>query len=127
MTQCPNRQNERIWAAKNPNEVCEVKDQSAQKVMAFVCMVDGKVLPVLWFKKEKRTDKVTVTQAVYVKMLKEKILCHFTDEQLSNYWWSQDGAPAHAAGKTIEFLKSVFNDRIISRALRKDHANEIIN
>ena len=43
--------------------------------------------------------------------------------------WSivQDGAPAHAAGKTIEYLQSVVGNRIISHALRKDQGNQIVN
>ena len=127
LTQAPNRQNDRFWAPENPNEVSEVKDQSAEKIMAFVCLVNGRALPVVWFQKTKKSDKVSITQHVYVEMLKTKILCHFSEEELSSLWWSQDGAPAHAAGKTIEYLQSVFGNRIISRAFRKDQGNEIVN
>ena len=73
LIQAPNRHNDRIWAVENPHAVCEIKDQSAKKVMAFVCLIDGRALPVVWFEKQKPSDKVSVTQASYVKMLKEKI------------------------------------------------------
>lgn len=127
LVQPPNRQNDRYWAIENPHEVSQIKDQSAQKIMAFVCLIDGRALPVVWFEKKKPSDKVSVTQVVYEKMLREKILCHFTDEELSQYWWQQDGAPAHAAAATITYLKSVFGDRIISRASRADQAKDIVN
>ena len=127
ISQAPNRQNDRIWAIENPNKVSEIKDQSAKKVMAFVCLIDGKALPVHWFEKKKPSDKVSVTQASYVKMLKEKIFCHFTDEELGRYWWQQDGAPAHAAGATIAYLQTIFGERIISRAMRKDQQKDIVN
>ena len=127
LIQAPNRHNDRIWAVENPHAVCEIKDQSAKKVMAFVCLIDGRALPVVWFEKQKPSDKVSVTQASYVKMLKEKIFCHFTDEELGRYWWQQDGAPAHAAGATIAYLQSIFGERIISRAMRKDQQKDIVN
>ena len=45
----PNRKNEVHWSRTNPNNVYEVKDQGALKVMAWVGIVDGQVLPIHWF------------------------------------------------------------------------------
>ena len=126
LNQHPNRQNDRTWSIVNPNEVCDSKDQSAQKIMAFVCLIDGRALDVVWFEKKKPSDKVSVTQKTYVDMLENKIFPQITPQQLSRYWWQQDGAPAHAAGATITFLQSYFENRIVSRALRNDQAKDIV-
>ena len=32
-----------------------------------------------------------------------------------NYWFQQNGAPCHASATVMDFLRSKFNDRIISR------------
>ena len=126
LRQAPNRQNDRTWAKENPNEVVDIKDQSAPKIMAFVCLIDGRALDVVWFEKTKASDKVSVTQKSYVDMLENKIFPQLTPQQLSRYWWQQDGAPAHSAGATITYLQNIFGNRIVSRALRNDQAKDIV-
>ena len=126
LCQPPNRQNDRTWAKENPNEVSAIKDQSAKKIMAFVCLIDGRALDVVWFEKQKPSDKVSVTQKSYVDMLEQKIFPQLTPQQLARYWWQQDGAPAHSAGATITYLQSIFGNRIVSRAFRNDQAMDIV-
>ena len=41
--------NEVHWSRTNPNNVYEVKDQGALKVMAWVGIIDGQVLQIHWF------------------------------------------------------------------------------
>ena len=47
LTQHPNRQNTRYWAVTNPHITVDTKVQGCAKVQAFVCVVDGRVLPSL--------------------------------------------------------------------------------
>ena len=46
--QSPNCKNDVKWAPENPNTVVQCKKAHGAKVMAWVGMVDGKVLPVHW-------------------------------------------------------------------------------
>ena len=39
----------------------------------------------------------------------------FQQKSWKNYWFQQDGAPCHTSATVIDFLRSKFNDRIISR------------
>ena len=39
----------------------------------------------------------------------------FTEEDIGNVWFQQDGATCHTAEATLDVLRSVFEDRIISR------------
>ena len=41
----------------------------------------------------------------------------FEEEDIGNIWFQQDGATYHTAEATLEILRSVFEDRIISRRI----------
>ena len=62
----PNRKNDVYWSETNPNNIHEVKDQGAVKIMAWVGIVDGQVLPVHWF-------QGSVTGQSYLDMLKNVV------------------------------------------------------
>ena len=54
------------WAPENPNTVLQCEKAHGAKVMAWVGMVDGKVLPVHWF-------EGSVDGDVYLDMLKTMV------------------------------------------------------
>ena len=52
-----------VWSTDNAGNLCEVKEQAAVKVMVWVGIVNGRVLPIHWF-------DGNVTADPYLKMLK---------------------------------------------------------
>ena len=48
-------------------------------------------------------------------MLKEFLFTKIEEEDIGNIWFQQDGARCHAAEATLDVLRSVFEERIISR------------
>ena len=49
LNQAPNRKNDVVWSPHNTREVVQCKKAHGKKVMAWVGIVDGQVLPVHWF------------------------------------------------------------------------------
>ena len=48
-------------------------------------------------------------------MLNEILFTKIQENDIGNIWFQQDGAPCHTAEATLDILRSVFEDRIISR------------
>ena len=48
-------------------------------------------------------------------MLNEILFTKIEEENIGNIWFQQDGATCHTAEATLYVLRSVFEDRIISR------------
>ena len=107
----PNRKNNVTWSVTNPNEVVEVRDQGVAKVMAWVGIVNGRLLPIHWF-----AGSVDGNQ--YLNMLKDKVWPalkrYSTKEQI---WFMQDGARPHTTNDCLEFLQLKFQNRVISNRL----------
>ena len=109
LNQSPNRKNEVIWAPENPNTVVQCKKAHGAKVMAWVGMIDGKVLPVHWF-------VGSVDGPAYLDMLRRIVWPAVKGlATRRNYYFQQDGASPHVTEEVMEFLRSKFGDRIISR------------
>ena len=70
LTQHPNRQNTRYWAVSNPHIVSPTKVQGCAKVQAFVTVVDGSVLKVLWHINEQGKN-ISVNTARYCVAIDE--------------------------------------------------------
>ena len=51
----------------------------------------------------------------YRAMLKEFLFTKIKEEDIGNIWFQQDGAMCHTAEATLDALRSVFEDCIISR------------
>lgn len=111
LNQSPNRQNERYWAAQNPNiEVC-CRIQGDRKVMCWAGLVNGRVI-IHWLEGGK-----SVNGDSYLEMLKNVVLPQLgTDSQ--RCWFQQDGATVHTTNRTRAWLRENFGDRIISRLTR---------
>ena len=48
-------------------------------------------------------------------MLNECLFTKIEEEDIGNIWFQQDGAMCHAAEATLDVLRPVFDDCIISR------------
>ena len=48
-------------------------------------------------------------------MLNEFLFTKIEEEDIGNIWFQQDGATCHTAETTLDVLRPVFEDRIISR------------
>ena len=48
-------------------------------------------------------------------MLNEFLFTKIEEEDIGNIWFQQVGATCHTAEATLDVLRSVFKDRIISR------------
>ena len=58
---------------------------------------------------------VTVNGDGYRTMLNEFLFTKIEEEYIGNIWFQQDGATCHTAQATLDVLRPVFKDRIISR------------
>ena len=106
----PHSQNDRYWAPVHRHEVVECKKAHGEKMMAWVGIVDGRCLPVVWFTGSVNGDvylnqvlKATVWPALRSIATRRQ------------YWFQQDGASCHVTTPCLEFLREKFGDRIISR------------
>ena len=110
LTNAPNRSHARYWAPYNPDNVIDCKKAHGQKVMCWAGFVDGACLPIVWF-------EGSVNHNVYLeKVLKEavwnSVKSTATRKQI---WFQQDGASCHVTPACLDFLKSKFGTRVISR------------
>ena len=81
--------------------------------MAFVIVVEGKA--VLFWHQDENGKNLKVNSAQYIESVKA-VLKDLPKRKLKNvYIWQQDGATVHTSNVTMEFLKGIFKDRIISR------------
>ena len=107
----PNRQNTRFWSVENPFVCEESVSQGAEKLMAWAGVINGRILPIVWFKKGE-----SVNSDRYLDMLKKKLWPAIrSDPLVSEYYYQQDGATPHCTRDCLEFLKEKFNGRVISR------------
>ena len=87
----------------------QCKKQGGEKVMAWVGMVDGRILPIYWFEGSVNGEK-------YLDMLKNSLWPSIRSRATrQNYWMQQDGAAPHISGPVMDFLRSKFGDNIVSR------------
>lgn len=106
----PNKKNDVFWSPVNPHEVVECKKAHGKKVMAWVGIVDGKCLPVVWF-------EGSVNSQVYLEKVLQGTVwpaVRFLATRKS-YWMQQDGASCHVTAECLDFIHSKFDDRVISR------------
>ena len=94
LTQHPNRQNTRYWSVGNPQRVSDTNIQGYAKVQAFVCVVDGRVLKVVWH--VKNGQNVSVNTNRYCKVIDEMV-AELSRRDRHRLWWQQDGATCHTS------------------------------
>ena len=107
--QAPNRKNDVVWGPEKTRNLVPCKKAHQAKVMAWVGIVNGRVLPVYWF-------EGSVTSNKYLTMLETMVWPAIRSRATRDqYWFMQDGASPHCTASVLDFLKSKFGDRIISR------------
>jgi len=77
-------------------------------------VVSGGIIGPFFFENEQGAA-VTVNSELYRAMLKEFLLSKFEKEDTDDIWFQQDGAPCHTVNATIDLLRTVLKNRIISR------------
>ena len=68
-----------------------------------------------FFFENEQGEAVTVNVDHYRAMLNEFLVTKIEEEGIGNIWFQQDGATSHTAEATLDFMRPVFEDRIISR------------
>ena len=117
LSQSPNRQNTRKRAMSNPQFVIAAKNQAAKKILCWCGIVDGRLLPVVWFHDE-NGNNISVNQDRYLEMIKNKIWPAISDvSDRKGFYWCQDGSTSHTANKVLAYLTDSLHgeDRLISR------------
>ena len=103
--------NDVYWSPDNPSNIKEVRDQGVSKVMAWVGIVDGRVLSITWF-------QGSVTGQNYLEMLENKVWPAVKSVATKKkYWFQQDGARVHTTNDCLAFLQDKFQGRVISNRL----------
>lgn len=108
-----NKQNCRIWGSENPH-VIEEKPMYSQRVTVWCGFWSGGIIGPFFFENEAGAT-VTVNGERYRAMLSDYFFDQMEAEDLNDIWFQQDGATCHTAHATIDLLRTVFENRIISR------------
>ena len=110
LEQAPHSKNDGYWAPSNQNEIVPCKKAHGAKVMAWVGIIDGRVLPIVWFEGSVNSD-------VYLDLVLKKTVWASVKNIATRrqYWFQQDGASCHVTAPCLQFLAEKFGQRIISR------------
>lgn len=108
-----NKQNCRIWGTENPH-VIEENPMHPQRVTVWCGFWAGGLIGPFFFENAAGAA-VTVNGERYRAMLTDWFFPKIEEEDLENIWFQQDGAPCHTANATIDLVRTVFGDRIISQ------------
>lgn len=110
LNQAPNSHNDRYWAPAHQHKLVECKKAHGAKVMAWVGIIDGHCLPVVWFNESVNAE--VYLNRVLKETLWESVKRVATKKQ---YWFQQDGASCHVTASCLRFLEEKFGERVISR------------
>ncbi|GFU71930.1 DUF4817 domain-containing protein [Trichonephila clavipes] len=102
------KQNCRIWSEANP-QVYVQRPVTSRKTDCLVrFMVES-------FFKNDEGHNVTVNGDRYRAMITNFFIPELNNHDVQELWFQQDGATCHTARATIDLLKDMFGDRLISR------------
>ena len=103
-----NRQKVRFWSNENPRLICE-QPLHSPKVTVWMGVAAWGVIGPYFF-------DGTVNSERYRQLLNEFVRPELTRRRrLSRTWFQQDGATSHTAKQTMDCLKQMFGNRLISR------------
>ena len=90
------------------------KPMHPQRVTVWCGFWSGGIIGPFFFENEQGAA-VTVNGVRYCAMINDFLFPALEEEDIGNIWFQQDGAPCHTAHVSIDLLRTVFEDRIISR------------
>jgi hypothetical protein len=96
------------WATEDPHER-QQRSMDRRGVMVFMAITASHVFGPYFFDEN-------VNQVSYRELLTTQLLPDLQryNVQLEDVWFMQDGAPAHRANQTLNLLRDVFGDNLIS-------------
>ena len=93
---------------------CIEKPMHAKWVTVWCGFWSRAIIGPFFFENE-QGEAVAVNGDRYRAMLNEFLFTKIEEEDIANIWFQQDGAMCHTAECTLDVLRPVFEDRIISR------------
>ncbi|GFW71356.1 uncharacterized protein TNCV_537741 [Trichonephila clavipes] len=108
-----NKQNCRIWSEANPQVYVETP-LHPEKLTVWCALWAGGIIGSYFFKNNEGHN-VTVNGDRYRAMITNFFIPELNNHDLQELWFQQDGATCHTARATIDLLKDMFGDRLISR------------
>ena len=108
-----NKQNCHIWDTENSHAYIE-KPTHPKRATVWCGFWFRDIIGIVFFENEPG-EAVTVNDDRYWAMLNEFLFTQIEDEDIGNIWFQQDGATCHSAKATLDVLRPVFEDRIVSR------------
>ncbi|GFW96492.1 transposase [Trichonephila clavipes] len=107
-----NKQNCRIWSEANPQVYVETPLHPEKLTVWCALWAGGIIGP---FFKNDEGHNVTVNGDRYRAMITNFFIPELNNHDVQELWFQQDGATCHTARATIDLLKDLFGDRLISR------------
>ena len=110
-----NKQNYRFWGSEKPGYIAE-RPLHSPKCTAWCAISAQGILGPFWVEDEDG-ETVTVTAERYRNILLQFwiALGRKKNVKRDKSWFQQDGATAHTANQTLDWLHQKFGDRLISR------------
>ena len=107
------KQNCRTWGTENPHAYIR-KPTHPKQVTVWCGFWSRRIIGPFFFENE-QGEIVTVNGDHYRAMLNEFLFSKIEEENIGNIWFQQDGVMCHTAEATLDALRPVFENRIISR------------
>lgn len=102
-----NSQNYRTWATENPHNFVETSLHPI-KIGVWVAMSRRRIIGPIFFHETINADR-------YQRLILQPFMDQLHDDEQTLGYFQQDGATAHTARTTIQFLQEFYGDRIISQ------------
>jgi hypothetical protein len=109
-----NKQNSRYWAAESPRKIHQ-KPLHSPKVTVWCAVGKNCIIGPYFF--EQNGVTVTVTAERYIGMINTFFIPELRRRRIAinRVWFQQDGATAHTARASMDVIRRLFPNRLVSR------------